>query len=302
MSEHRVYLFFDKISSRLRSLVSVVLIVAGFLVQLSTKNILAGMPFIVMCVLLNLIKGISIKKAATADLSWKEVTPDRIDQVLDHCRKIKKFRSQNLGCFVGIIIVMIVFVGFLFPVLSDLSAPFSLLAAIIDAFVLFSGVILSGRKSAWMPHALDIKARIVKRFLQSSMIKGDPTIHAMPYLEIGRTKEGDYPNDVRFLVKFKGAPDTLIGLQGQISINTVKSRPYPYFYTVVIARPEFRLIHKFKSLKNSLDKITLETKKTGEVDVVVIRQTTTKTSGYHTNERAQDRIMQNSIKLAKKLI
>jgi hypothetical protein len=260
------------------------------------------MPFIVMCVLLNLIKGISIKRVAPADLSWKEVTPDRIDQVLDHCRKIKKFRSQNLGCFLGIIIVMIVFVGFLFPVLSDLSAPFSLLAAIIDAVVLFSGMILSGRKSAWMPQALDVKAGIVKRFLQSSMIKDDPAIHAMPYLEIGHTKEGDYPNDVRFLVKFKDAPDALIGLQGQISINTVKSRVYPYFYTVVIARPEFRLLDKFRSLKRTLDNITLKTKKTGEVDVVVIRQTTTKTSGYHTNQKAQDNIMENSIKLAKKLI
>ncbi|MGD9379146.1 MAG: hypothetical protein PVI51_01110 [candidate division WOR-3 bacterium] len=302
MSEPRVYLFFDKIGSRLRSLVSVLLIVAGFLVQLSTRNILAGMPFIVMCVLLNLIKGISIKKAAPVDLRWKEVTPDRIDQVLDHCRKVKKFRSQNLGCFIGIVIVMIFFIGFLFPVLSDLSAPFSLLAAIIDAVVLFSGVMLSGRKSAWMPHALDIKAGIVKRFLESPMINSDPAIHAMPYLEIGHTEEGDYPNDVRFLVKFKDAPDALIGLQGQISINTVKSRAYPYFYTVVIARPEFRLLDKFKSLKSALDNITLETKKTREVDVVVVRQTTTKTSGYHTNEKTQDNIMLNSIRLAKKLV
>jgi hypothetical protein len=260
------------------------------------------MPFILMCLLLNLIKGVSIKQTTPVKLDWKEVTPDKIDQVLAHCRKIKKFRSQNLGCFLGIIIVMIVFVSFLFPVLSDLSAPFSLVAAIIDAVVLFSGVMLSGRKSAWMPHALDVKAEIVKRFLQSPMIKDDPGLHAVPYLEIGQTSGGGYPNDTRFLVKFKDAPDAFIGLQGQISINNVKSRAYPYFYTVVIARHEFQLLDKFRSLKISLDKITLETKRAGEVDVVVIRQTTTKTSGYHTNGKTQNYILQNSIKLAKELL
>ena len=297
-----MYRFFDQISTRLRSMVSVVLIVAAFLIQTSTRNILAGMPFIVMCLLLNLIKGVSIKKTAPTDMTWKEVTPDRIDQVLEHCRKIKKFRSQNLGCFVGFIIGLLFFGFFLFPLFSALSISFALLAAIVDTLVLFSGLILSGRKSAWMPRALDLKAGIVKRFLESSMIKNDPGLHAMPYLEVGHTGEGDYPNDVRFLVKFKDAPDALIGLQGQISINTVKSRAYPYFYAVLIARPEFRLLDRFRSLKSQLHKITLETKKTKEVDVVVIRQTTTKTSGYHTNEKTQDYVMLNSIKLAKKLL
>lgn len=301
MSELKVYLIFDKISPRLRDVGSVLLIVAGFSIQLSTRNILAGIPFIIMCLFLNFIKGVSIKQTAPVKLDWKEVTPDKIDQVLAHCRKIKKFRSQNLGCFLGFVIVLIVFGGFLFPLLGALALPFSLLAAIIDAVILFSGVVLSGRKSAWMPHALDVKAEIVKRFLESPMINGDPSLHAAPYLEIGHSAEGGYPNDTRFLIKFKDASDTFIGLQGQISINTVKSRAYPYFYTVLIARPEFRLLDKLKSLKISLDNITLEKKKTGEVDVVVIRQTTTKTSGYHTAPKMQDYILLNSIKIAKKL-
>ena len=260
------------------------------------------MPFILMCLILNLIKGVSIKKTTPVKLEWKEVTPDKIDQVIAHCRKIKKFRSQNLGCFLGFIIVMIFFGIFLFPLLSELALPFSLLAATIDAVILFSGVVLSGRKSAWMPHAIDVKAEIVRRFLGSPLSKNDSGLHAIPYLEIGQTSEGGFPNDTRFLIKFKDAQDTFIGLQGQISINTVKSRAYPYFYTVVIARPQFGLLDKFKALNIAFDNINLETKKTGEVDVVVIRQTTTKTSGYHTNDKAQDYILHSSIKLVKKLL
>ncbi|KPL15681.1 hypothetical protein AMJ74_00960 [candidate division WOR_3 bacterium SM1_77] len=302
MSDPKVYLVLDKINPRLRSIGSAILIVAGFLIQTSTRNILAGMPFILMCLLLNLIKGVSIKAVAPNELGWKEVTPDRIDQVLTHCRKIKKFRSQNLGCFIGFVIALIVFGSFAFSLLESLSLPFSFLAAVIDAAVLFSGLILSGRKSAWMPHALDVKAEIVQRIIQSPIVKNDPDLLGTPYLEIGHTEDGDYPNDTRIMIKFKDAPDAFIGLQGQISINTVKSSAYPYFYTVLIARPEFRLLDKFKSLKISLDNITLETKKTGEVDVVVIRQTTTKTSGYHTAQKMQDYILLNSIKMAKKLV
>ncbi len=301
MQEPKVYSVFDKIDPRLRSAVSVILIVAGFLIQTSTNNLLAGMPFILLCLILNLIKGISIKKAEPADLSWEVVTPDRIDEVLAHCRRIKKFRSQNLGCFLGFIVVLIFFGFFLFPLIGSLSVPFSLLAAIVDAVVLFSGLVLSGRKSAWMPHALDLKAEIVKRLLDSRIVKEDPALSGVPYLEIGHTSDGAYPNDTRFLIKFQDAPDTFIGLQGQVSINTVKSRPYPYFYTVVLARPEFGLLDKFRSLQVSLDNITLETKKTGEVDVVVIRQTTSKTSGFHTNDKTQDYILLQSIKIAKQL-
>ena len=95
MEEHSLYVVFDKISPRLRGVVSVLLIGTGFLLQLSTRNILVGMPFIILCLILNLIKGVSVKKVASSKLNWREVTPDKIKQVLAHCRKIKKYIT---GC------------------------------------------------------------------------------------------------------------------------------------------------------------------------------------------------------------
>ncbi len=300
MEEHRVYLLFDKITPRLRGFVSVLFIGTGFLFQLTSRNILAGLPFIIACLILNFMKGISIKKIRPKNVNWQQVTPEKIEQVLVHCKKIKKFRSGDAGLFVAFFIFIVITLSFGMPLLKTLSSlPFPLVATTINAIMLFCGLALSGRKRAWMPHALDIKVEIVKRILNSSFIKGDPVLRTIPYLEIGETKEGSLPMDTRILIEFKDAPNEFIGLQGQISINTVKSRAYPYFYVVLLAKHEFNLFEKFR--KHSLNKLVIECKKTDEVDVVVIRQRTTKTSGYHTNTRVQDFILQTGIQVAKKV-
>ena len=107
MENHRSYLILDKISLRLRIFLSVLLIGTGFLFQLSTRNILAGLPFIIACLILNLIKGISIKRIRPGTLKWQEVTPKKIDEVLVQCKKIKKFRSKNMGCIIAVFILVI---------------------------------------------------------------------------------------------------------------------------------------------------------------------------------------------------
>ena len=292
----------DRIDPRLRAIVSAVLIFTGFAFQLSTKNILAGIPFIILCVLLNMIKSVSIKRVRPEKLKWEEVTEQKIGEVMEHCRRVKRFRSGNLGCFVGLIIALVFFGVFLFPIIEDIALPFPLVATVANAFILFAGLILGGRKSAWMPRALDTKIQIVRGIMESPLIKDDPDLSTIPYLEIGQTRQGTFPNDARVLIKLRDAPKEFIGLQGQISINAVKSRDYPYFYVVLIARPGFKLFEKFKSLKVVLNNVTVEKRKTSEVDVIVLRQTTTKTSGYHTDQKVQDYILVNSIKAAKALI
>ncbi|GAH17895.1 unnamed protein product, partial [marine sediment metagenome] len=132
-----------------------------------------------------------------------------------------------------------------------------------------------------------------------TVIKKDPSLQPTPYLRIGKAKKGSLPNDARILIKFKDAPSEFIGLQGQISINAVKAKKFPYFYVVIIAKHEFNLFEKFG--KHSVKKLVIERKKTGEVDVIVIRQKTTKTSGYHTDKSVQDYILVNGLKLAKGL-
>jgi len=300
MEGHKVYLVFDKITPQLRGIFSALLIATGFLFQLSTRNILAGLPFIIACFILNLMKSIKIKKETPRELKWQEVTPQKIEQVLVQCQRVKKFQNKDIGCYIAFFIGFIVFASFVFPFLKTLSISFPMIATIINFVILFAGLIFSGRKGAWMPFALDKKTEIVKRILDLPLVKDDPNIKAIPYLEMGKGNGGTFPNDARIMLKFHNAPANFIGLQGQIAINTVKATLYPYFYVVLIAKSEFGIFEKLN--KPSVPKLVIEHKRTEEVDVVVIRQRTSKTSGYHTDKNTQDYILLNGIKLAKEVI
>ncbi|MGB9721008.1 MAG: hypothetical protein ACPL28_05970 [bacterium] len=301
------YYIFDRISPKLRNLITVLLFFTGYALQLSSRNILVGLPFIIFCMMLNLIKNFSLKPVRPMKLEWKEVTPERVEQVHNHCQRLSKIRGGALGCVIFMVIVFVL-LFFGLPLLevignalfSNISGSFPIITLIIDSLIVFGGALLSGRRSVWIPNNFDIKIPIIKRILNHPVFSKDPSMKIIPYLEIGETKEGQFPNDTRILIKFKDAPEDFIGLQFQISINNVQGRLYPYCYCVVIARPSFRLFEKFKSVEFS--RITIETEKSSEADVIVIRQTTTKSSGYHTNNDAQDYILKTGIEIVKKIL
>jgi hypothetical protein len=298
MPEPRSYVLLDNVKPPLRNIVSFLLLAMGYLLQVNTRSVFPGLPLIIACMVINLIKGVSVPQQQAVKLDWQEVTPAKLIQVYDHCQKIKRFQSAHIGCVVAVVFFGGWFALFMMPAFRWPIAP---RAGIIDALILIAGLAFSGRKSAWMPPGLEIKTEIVRRILDSPLVTKDPELQALPYLEIGQTKSGgSFPNDARFMIRFKNAPEDFFGLQGQISINSVKSTQYPYFYVVVIAKPGFRLLEKFG--KPDLKNITIENKEAGEVDVVVIRQLTTKTSGYHTNTAMQDYILAGGIRIVKSLL
>jgi len=298
MAEPRSYLILDNIKPPLRNILTFLLLALGYLLQVNTRSVFPGLPFILLCLVVNLIKGVSVPRAEAVKLEWQEVTPAKLTQAYEHCQKIKRFQSGNLGCVVAVFFFIGWFAIFMMPVLRW---PITLRAAILDAVILIAGLAFSGRKSAWMPPGLEIKTDIVRRFLASPLLTKDPELQTLPYLEIGQSKTGGtFPNDARFMIRFKGAPEDFIGLQGQISINSVKSTQYPYFYVVIIAKSGFQLFKKFG--KPTLKNIAIENKETGEVDVIVIRQFTTQTSGYHTNTATQEAILAAGIKTVKGML
>jgi hypothetical protein len=301
MENRKTYVVLNAISPAVRMITSIVLVALGYGIQLTSRNILLGLPLIIACLILNLVKSINVKRSVVKKYIWQEVTVSQLDQVLEQCKKIKKFNTSQTGCIIAAFIIFMVGIVFVVPltyILTHLSFAFA--ATVINAIILFVGLAFSGRRHAWMPHNINIKAEIVKRLIEHREIKKDINAQAIPYLEVGEGKKGSVPNDCRFMVRFKDAPKEFLGVQGQISINNVKGRAYPYFYVVIIARPEFGLFKRFP--KSPIDKCVIERKKTSEVDVMVIRQKTTKTSGYHTNEKTQEYILTHALNKARALL
>ncbi|MEO0225592.1 MAG: hypothetical protein ABIL05_01430 [candidate division WOR-3 bacterium] len=293
------YAIFDRVNPGLRSLFSAGLILLAFLFQLNTRSFWTGLPLLIICIAINWMKNISTRALTADKREWVEVTPEKILLVYEQARRIKKFRSGNfgIGCLIAIIFLSIFFLPAFAQ--SITLSPF-IVYVIIDALILFAGLTISGRRSAWMAPGLDLKAEIINRLLNAPIIKDDPGLKAIPLLEIGKSTKGDFPIDVRLKLKFIDAPEDFLGIQGQISINSVKSTDYPYFYSVVIAKKSFNLLAKIG--KQEIERLVIETQTPADVDVVVLRQKTTRTSGYYTDKNQQDYILFNAIKLTKEIL
>ena len=168
MEDRKTYVVLDTLNPAVRTISSIFLVGLGYVFQLVTRNILIGIPFVIACLVLNLVKSVTVKRAEAKKYKWQEVTLKKIEAVIEHCRTVKRFSSNQTGCIIGAFVAVLIGAVFFVPllyILSNLAFPIS--ATVIDALILFGGLAFSGRRSAWMPHALDIKARLVTRLINT---------------------------------------------------------------------------------------------------------------------------------------
>jgi hypothetical protein len=105
------------------------------------------------------------------------------------------------------------------------------------------------------------------------------------------------------MVRFIGAPNWWIGLQIQICINTVQGSDFPYLYCVLLAKPEANLHLMFHQLSVlPQPKLTVEPSSQADVDVIVVRQTTTKKAGYHTKPQDAQRVVAAALDIAQGIL
>jgi len=122
----------------------------------------------------------------------------------------------------------------------------------------------------------------------------------LPQMEVRCGKEGEMPLDAKLILRFEPLGEHFLGLQVQVSINTVQGHDYPYLYCVMVARKAFGLLEKAE-LKPP-EGIVVEPKAQDDVEVIVIRQRTTKTSGYHTKPADCARIFLYALNETRRLV
>lgn len=108
---------------------------------------------------------------------------------------------------------------------------------------------------------------------------------------------GHVPVDVKAAIRFAAGPPEFLGLQMQVAINSVQGSDYPYFYCVLVAKSAFGPLRVAPPPRGLVVEPSAET----DVQVVVIRQETTKKSGYHTGQTAARRILEFSLEQARGL-
>lgn len=304
---------------------------AGAGIQWWWGSVWPGLPLIIIASLFLYLRGTNNEPSKEGAADWQNVTPQELQRAWALLSKCRGFSSGAFtafscsGCAALFGVTAVFLVGFLLLSTvrlhgifdANLSHVGSWPEAIVvaDALLLLVFPWFSGRVSAWQPPDFAIKLEAIVRASDYVTKQGMPELSVQPSMEVQKTNGTSVPRDARLLVKFKDAPEDFMGVQVQVSINRVQGTAYPYLYCVILARPAFGLAEKVqqqlappgehRKKRADADRWqgeTVELQPSADVEVAVVRQFTTKQSGYHTNPTQQIRVLGHALNLARTVL
>lgn len=283
------FYLFKKLSYTTRMLLYLGCIIVGLLLQIITVNIWPGVIILIFASLLILVKGLSAKPTPVSkrnEGSWVKTSMEKVHQIKQIKQSINKWDkdaldiSNGLGCVTFILVfavISFIFVSIAAEVNESVAGIF-----IVDSIILIASIWFNGMRTKGHQEILYIKTDIVielEKHFERIKKHGE---NYVPSMILAKNKEGkEFPTDCRFNIVFDKAPADYYGIQTQININDVSGASYPYFYCVITAKKDFGL-GKYARRLVIPKGITVQFSKDEGAEVIVIRQHTTKTSGYHT--------------------
>jgi hypothetical protein len=297
----------------MRLLLSIGCILAGFGLQsvfaLSTRSsnlllpILPGAVLLLIGNLFLLVRGydnrIKLGKFS-ADAGWEQVTDEKLLEVEELVTRMRKWDrsfldvSNTRGKIPFIAILIGLWIAGVYAVNEH--DPFVMILAVDIGVLLLPHWVTGLRGIMTLPNLL-LKIKLIRKLLAD--IEGLIAQHQAEFFMLLKGGETKLPDDVKFRVKIQGQHPDFLGFYGQIVTNTVSSKTYPYLYVVLVAKQGFGLNRSFERYTPSR-KIVKEYKEEGDVEVFVIRQHTTRTSGYHTKYKDARRIFLEGLEVAEK--
>lgn len=237
--------------------------------------------------LLMLVKGYNNKiklDSYSPESEWVKTSVDRLNEIVEINKKAKKWdiNSWDITNIQGfIVLVMFIAVLIIFAASGILESSSAKSIIVLNATVLFVPHWLTGiRRVSLTPNLIkkvDIYLNISERF------NNELTAHNVEFLTYVKGSKAKMPSDVKMKVDFKDQPEELLGMYAQICMNNVQEVLYPYFYVVLVAKRDTLMNEKILESIQLDYNIIKEFKQQDDVDILVIRQKTTKKSGYHTN-------------------
>lgn len=295
-----VFWVLPSLAYRLRLIASLALIAAGCLIQIVTESLLPGLWPLVIGNLLLLVKGYDNRVSAKGldmEAQWEPVEPARLEQLEALHKKMRRWDRSALDLTnpLGFVVLLVVAAPIAFALLMFPGAP-RILA--IDAAALLVPHWITGTRSILTLPKLMVQIKATRDVLDSARAALER--HKLVPLMLLSGGDAKIPEDVKFRIDLAGRHEDFLGLYGQVSINDVQGTSYPYFYVVLVARKGFGLAaarRKYRPAPNIVAEFDLK----GEVEVLVIRQRTTKNSGYHTNSGTAREIFRQGLTLAEKV-
>ncbi len=300
-----IFHVWKSLTYQVRLLLSIFLIIVGFALQYFSLSAMPGIFFVFAGNLLLLVKGYDNRiKLATfkPESEWVKTDKEQLENIIEINKKARKWDisafdiTSGRGVLFFILSIIILIMILAANVFSNDRLSLVLVANI--AVLLYPHWFTGVKRITTTPmlvNKIQLFQNVLKSFEQS--LAGDK----IDYLIYVRGTEQKYPSDTKIKLVFKNQPEKFLGMYAQVSLNNVQGKQYPYFYVVLVAKEGFGLGSYFNSISTSHNVIKEQSKQNG-VEIIVIRQYTTKTSGYHTNNQAIYNIMSDGIKAARAII
>ena len=295
-----IFKLWPSLPYKIRLAAGICLIALGLVIQAITQSFWTGVIFLLVANALLLVSGYDNRvDFAQYDPSaeWERVDEKKLRELEQLDKKIKQWDWSLLDVSnVPGGIIFILLTGML--VLGALAFSGAVQILFIDALILLLPHWITGiRRILRLPN-ITIRIELIQKLIAGIRDRpGNRRIELMMLLSGGEAK---VPRDIKFKVDIQGHHPDFLGLYGQVVLNSVQGKNYPYFYVVLVSKKNFDL-QKACDAYSPPAGIVKELKNQDEVKVMVIRQHTTKTSGYHTKFPVATRILDQGLTVAEKV-
>ena len=265
---------------------------AGFAVQvllspwLPLGALVAGAALLLAASLLAVVKGFSnIPDRLPGRREWRGADRKQLENIVAMGAKSRAWDQSlvDVTCVSGAVTLL--------GVLAAIVGGALLLATFVShwlaaAWVLDAGVLLlphwiTGVRRVLTNDPLVIQVRGLLDIMDYHAVIGAPGEELLPQMQVRSGADGEIPCDVKLICRIPDLGDDFLGVQTQVVLNHVQGKSYPYLYCVLVARRPMGMLGKLHA--PAPPKMVIEPNTEDDVDIIVIRNLTTKTSGYHTN-------------------
>jgi hypothetical protein len=218
---------------------------------------------------------------------WVPVEDAWLDRVLAHERRGERWDTTpwDISNRRGVIVLVVLLAAlWLAPYMAGqtFESWFTVRAARAVPYLLVP-LWLNGIRTVWNPSELRKKgeALAVARAAVEAEAKGD--FDFIPMLALRAGVRGRYPVDARLMLRpSREDASGFLGVQLQVSINSVQGTDYPYLYGVVLGKGDFRLAGKGGKRRVGGVELVDEFGQKEGVRFHVIRQHADRSGGWHT--------------------
>lgn len=298
------------------------LLLAGVTLQVFL-NFWPGFALLFGGLLLGMNSGYDAAPKTSGKEEWSKVTPDEYAKVRAKAEELSRwdedfFDITSVTGLIGLVCIALLCAAVYAFAAGTWRFPDGTWGYFgADAALVIFSLWLVGTRSYLKKDKLIIKVGLLEEIMAG--LRGPSDVQVQPLLALLSTEGGrTEPEDARLMVKLVGAPADFMGLQVQVSINSVQGKDYPYLYCVLLAKAGSGLLDGWEGLAKQPERsvfggllgallgtgsggITYEFDRSGEVELVVVRQETTRKTGYYTAPPAAQQVVNSALDLARAL-